>query len=475
MSDEKDTAGSLFKDDEEPVRTSPEIKVSDDGQEAYLIIPPRPLAVDLMQLLDEKGVNFNIDTGLVSKINKGLSDRMKLEPKYLVAKGKKPVDGHNGELILRTKKPEDIILSSEDLTKVDYKVYKRKMLALAEKENPVAMIIPPTKGFSGMDVYGNDLPGKDGEDVVLKLGQNVYQQGKKLVSKIDGLIVYKKGGDGVIDFDVSEVYLVDGDVDYHTGNIDFPGSVIVKGLIKAGFEVIAKNEVIADTIRGRVIAGGSVVAKQGILGGTERAEIRCAGSVYAKFMQFTDVVTGDSLIIKRSILSSVIYAQGEVKVEGAPGSIVGGSLYASKGVDAKTLGSESFVKTEIALYDSAQDVMILRNVVERRFEVSKELLKIETYLGANRHSVETDPEKRDKIAALHNKREQLRRELLEINRELKSLQGMLTKPVNFTIEAGKKVCPEVRVSISGKYMLIKNEKGKSTFFYDKANERIDVR
>jgi len=475
MSEEKDTAGSLFEDDAGPVRTPPEIKVSDDGQEAYIIIPPRPLAADIQQMLDDAGVGFNIDLELVAKINKSLYDGMKLESRYLLAKGKKPVKGQPGELILRTKKPEDIILSSEDLNKVDYRVYKRKMLALAEKEQPVAIIIAPTNGVEGMDVFGNVLACENGEEVSLNLGQNVYQQGRKLISKIDGLISYNKRNDGVIDFDVSEVYMVDGDVDYHTGNIDFPGSVIIKGTIKAGFEVVAKNEVVAETIRGKVITAGSVAAKQGIIGGVQRSEIRCAGSVYAKFMQFAEVVTGDGVFVSKSILSSVIYAQGEVKVDGAPGSIIGGNIYASKGVEAKVIGSESFVKTEIAVYGSAQDVMILRNVVERRFEITKNLTKIDSYLGTYRYDSEEDSEKRDYVAKLIREREELRKELLDINKELKSLQGDLKKPVDFTINVEKKIWPEVRVSVSGKFMHLKNEKDKCTFFYDKLNDIINFR
>lgn len=94
-------------------------------------------------------------------------------------------------------------------------------------------------------------------------------------------------------------------MDYSTGNIDFPpGSVMIKGIVKAGFEVRAKNEVIADTIQGgKVIAGGSVVAKQGgIIGGNKQAVVETGGgSVYAKFVERAKIVSGDSVVIKKSL------------------------------------------------------------------------------------------------------------------------------------------------------------------------------
>ncbi len=109
-----------------------------------------------------------------------------------MARGKKPVFGQHGELILRTKKPEDVILSSENLTQVDYRIYKQKLLTLAEAETPVAMVIAPTKGHDGMNVYGDKIPGADGEEVKLVLGSNAYLKGRKVISKIDGLVEYKK-------------------------------------------------------------------------------------------------------------------------------------------------------------------------------------------------------------------------------------------------------------------------------------------
>jgi len=477
MSEKQDITGSLFEEQEEPVRESPYIEVSDDGLLAHLIIPDKPLVVDIEKLLSEKDINFGIDNELVTTINKSLYDGIRLERKHLIAKGKKPVFGQPGELILRTKKPEDIILSSDDLTKVDYKIYKRKLLALAEEEKPVAMIIDPTKGHDGMDVYGNPIKGADGEEVSIVMGANVYQSGKKLISKIDGLVEYKKSRDNTISFDISEVLLIKGDVDYTTGNVDFPGSVIVKGVIKAGFTVVAKNEVVADTIRGNVFTGGTVISKQGILGGVNKSEIKAGGSVYAKFVQGAHIVTEDSVVVKKSIIGSDIYAEGSVVLDGSPGSIIGGSIFAVNSIDAKIYGSESYVKTEVALYSTAKGVIELRKVVAKRFDISKNLLRIETYLGNNRDQLFNgiSGDKTELINKLIHKRDALRKELLVKNAELKNIQAELTKPSENKIIVGKEIWPEVRVSISGKFILLKNERKKGYFFYDSLQGNIDFK
>lgn len=476
MTDNKDVLGSLFEDDE-PEKESPSIEIAEDGMEAYLLVPPQPMIMDIRELIGELGISFGVDSELVADINEKLLDGAKTERKYLLAKGKKPVFGQPGELILRTQKPEDMILSSEDLTQVDYKVYKKKMLALAEKEKPIAMVIEPTKGHSGMNIFGEAIEGKDGDEVVIDMGEHVYRSGKKIISKIDGLIEYRKNADGTIYFDVSEVYIVEGDVDYSTGNISFTGSVIVKGTVKAGFEVDARNEVVAETIRGTVKSGGAVVAKKGIIGGTKKAQIYAGGAVYAKFIQNAEIHSGESVEVKKSIIMSEVYAEKEVNVETSPGSIIGGSTYAVEGVNVKVLGSESFVKTEVALYQSVSDVVLLRDIISQRFELSKNLLRIDTYLGQDRKMLFNGVagDKKELVNKLLKKRDQLRRELLEKNGELKSIQRMLTTPVNGRIVVEKTVWPEVRISIAGKYMLLKNEKKKGSFYFDKENERVEFK
>lgn len=469
MIDDKDLVGSEFSDGTvtTSVKEMPYLEISDDKLSACIVIPPNPYPVDIKEMLDKHEVTYGIDSELVEKITRDLFDGFKMENRYEVATGKKPVTGQPGELILRTNSPEDMILSSEDLAQVDYKTYKRKLLALCEEEKPIAMVIQPTNGHNGMDVKGNPLEGKDGEEVIYKLGENVYEDGRKIVSKIDGLIEYKKNRDNSIDIDVTEVYIVKEDVDYSTGNIEFPGSVIVKGIIKAGFEVRAKKDVVAETIRGNVYTEGSVLAKQGIIGGTQFASIKAEGSVYAKFVQNARIVSGADINIKKSIVKSEIFAEGTIDVEKGPGSIIGGSLFAVNGINAKILGSDSFVKTEVAIYQSVKDILSMRDIAPKRFTLSKELNKLDTFLGGgNIKNMEYEGDKQELIKKVAAKRESIRRELLLLNNEMKSIQKRLAQPVKGVINVGKSVFPEVRVSVAGKYILIRKERGRGEFRFD---------
>ena len=66
---------------------------------------------------------------------------------------------------------------------------------------------------------------------------------------------------------VSEVLVV-GDVDLHTGNVDYDGSVMIKGDVKNGMHVQATADVYVNGFveNARITAQGDVIIKQGIIG-----------------------------------------------------------------------------------------------------------------------------------------------------------------------------------------------------------------
>ncbi|WP_277656390.1 DUF342 domain-containing protein [Seleniivibrio woodruffii] len=453
----------------------PVIEISPDRMIARVKFPPMPLCVDIFNLLAEAGVCSGIDTMTVRELNQMLTNGERLEETYIVARGREPSDGMEGELILRSTRPQDVILSSDELVSVDYRIYKQKQLALAEMEQPIAMIINPTEGRDGVDVTGKSVPAKPGQDVKLDLGRNVYISGKKVISRIDGLVEYGRVN-GIIYLDVSQVYIVKEDVDFTTGNIDFPGSVIVNGSIKAGFQVRARNEVIATTIRGRVIAGGGVTARQGIIGGQEAADIYSEGSVYAKFVHKAKIITNEGVYVKKSIMASEIYAEKEVIVDGAPGSIIGGKIFSVKEISAKVYGSESYVKTEVAIFTSVKDVVDMKKLVAQRFETSKMLNKLENYLGNNKEILMRQGEsKRAMIDKLLRKREQMRKEIASLDSMIKELQGKLVMNSTGRIEVQRHAYPEVKFMIGGRFVLTTEKTKRGTYYFDKKTEEVEFR
>ena len=69
------------------------------------------------------------------------------------------------------------------------------------------------------------------------MGKNVVCNPEMTImyAAIDGLFTLT-GGETI---NVFPIYEVNGDVDYHTGNIDFVGTVVIRGNVLTGFRIRA--------------------------------------------------------------------------------------------------------------------------------------------------------------------------------------------------------------------------------------------
>ena len=89
----------------------------------------------------------------------------------------------------------------------------------------------------GIDIFGNKIDFLP-VNAFFQVGNNITISEDKLslIANIDGCLFIKSGV-----LHVDDVYQIRGDVDFHTGNIDFNGDVIIGGDVKSGFQIISKE------------------------------------------------------------------------------------------------------------------------------------------------------------------------------------------------------------------------------------------
>ena len=153
---------------------------------------------------------------------------------------------------------------------------------------------------------------------------------------------------------VSEVFTVEGNVDYGTGNLDVSGDIEIKGNVGSGFEVRSGGNVL---IGGMVEPGAYVFSKgdieitQGIIGKTTKVVTH--GNLITKLVQESTVLSGASIEIAAYVYNANLRADKRVVVlQGAGkggGSIVGGRTCATEGIDTKIAGSTGGAKTELSI------------------------------------------------------------------------------------------------------------------------------
>lgn len=203
-------------------------------------------------------------------------------------------------------------------------------------------------GSEGKTVRGRSLTTTFGRDLDLNAfvgnGVAVSEDGLQLIATITG--TPSRVADKI---HLHPMLRIPRSIGLTTGNIDFPGNVVVDEDVGDGFTVRAEGDI---TIKGvalgaRLEAGGAVVLVNGMFGrGT--GEIVASGFVQASFLRDCTVTTDDDVIVSQEIVRSNVTAGRSVTVGGA-GSVVGGVIQAGREISAKVVGTASGIPTRLVL------------------------------------------------------------------------------------------------------------------------------
>lgn len=347
------------------------VGIADNQMEAYLSlgVPEgiEDISVnDVLYKLFEIGVEKGIDEQLIAKL---IKTRQPVN-KAVVARGKPRVDGRDAEikmLIDTDETPTPLLMEDGS---VDFK--NINLIKVVDKDQLLAVKVPATPGEPGYTVTGRILEPKPGEDAPLPRGKNTYasEDGLSLFSSLIGNVYVDSNY-----MHVENIYVVKGNVDYSTGNISYPGDVVINGDVKADFSVHTEGNII---VRGTVEAaeivstGGNVDVKKGIIGTQKekKARVVADGNVRALFIQEAVISAGKDIEVGSYILNSSIHAENEVRALRDRGLIAGSNVFSGSSVRAKNIGSISDTKTSIKVG------RIVKDEVNIKFQQLDEEVKV---------------------------------------------------------------------------------------------------
>lgn len=297
----------------------------------------------LEQFVKNNGVIYGLYYDVIHKIAK--DPKAYYYNETLIAAGDPPKQGENGSIKLahRLDDAHQRPIETAD-GKVDLKEVSR--INNVQRGQLIAERIAATEGKEGKGVTGIVLPGKNGKEARFKVGKNVVLNSEQtaMYAAIDGLIT-KTDNDKI---NVFPVYEVNGDVDYRTGNIDFVGTVVIRGNVLTGFRVKAAGDI-------RVIGGvegaeleseGSIEITGGVMAG-DKGFLKANRNIKLSFVQDGRLIAGENITVSQSIMHSHLKAGKSVVCSGAKGLIVGGIVQAGERVAARTIGNTMSTATSI--------------------------------------------------------------------------------------------------------------------------------
>ena len=359
------------------------VKVEISGDEMMaeaFITPPEDngKAVDVIEVkrvLKENGVVFGIVNN--ERIQTFVEEGKTLPVSFLAAKGQQPGAGEDAS-IKYTWQANGTEPAKDEGGKVDLR--ELDLVKSVKEGEIIAIKKPPTRGDAGTSVTGRETPGEWGSDLSVKPGANVEvsEDGVQFMATCAGSPKIAKDV-----LSVDPIYVVNGDVDYGTGNINFAGALDIRGSIQDGFVVKAEGNI---TIGGNVqaaeiISGGDIQVKGGIITRQE-GTVSAQGNVYAKFIENSIVEAEQDVVAERAIINSKIRANNRILCSSHEGKIIGGDIMAYHEIRAKHLGTE---KETVTLLRAGfkHDVFLKMSDTEER------LAKVLTDIERNTKSLKT--------------------------------------------------------------------------------------
>ena len=308
-----------------------------------------------MTLLELREVRHGIDETSIEKLCQDEMDPLH-KRSVCIARGSAAVAGEDGHVKFTVDPEKWAAKILEDGT-VDLR--ERNVAVSVKADQLLGEVVPATQGQPGMDLSGEEIPTTDGEECKFTAGENVREEREgevvKFYSQIDGNV--QVVGDSI---QVNPVFIVNGDVNYEIGNIDAAKDVQVSGSVCSGFSVKAGGTV---TVSGMIESGaavnarGDILVSQGIVGDTTK--VVALGNVETKFIQNSAVMAGGDIVVGSYVFSARARAGGRIVVNTGGGdrggSIVGGEVIATNGIESKLIGSASADRTLVGIGANPED------------------------------------------------------------------------------------------------------------------------
>ena len=224
--------------------------------------------------------------------------------------------------------------SAENRGRVDYRA--RSPFIIVKKGQTLAKLRPRKPGKEGKNVHGDVIPFVSRRPEGVSGGTNTRTEGNLILSDINGQLIESKNT-----LNVQETLVIKGAVGYATGNIIFPGDVMIEGPVSDGFKICSGGSV---TIKQtfdvtEAVTKGDLVVTGGIIG-RGAALLKSGGGIRTKFIENCRAAARKAVFVESEIINSSVFTLEHI-VMGDKGLVLGSDIYAVKGVKAGGIGKKA--------------------------------------------------------------------------------------------------------------------------------------
>lgn len=458
-----------------------EVSISPDKMQATMSCSPAygegaALTAELVTAkLKAAGVKYGIDSEAIEKAVAEANRSQAAQRDVVAAAGTPPLPGENG----RVEYSFDTETDSYDFKilpdgRIDYR--NTSSIIMAEQGQLLATLLPPQPGIVGVNLFNETVSAEKGKPAALTAGRGVEvsEDGSHYTATLNGSIMLN----GSL-LEVVNTYVVDSDVDYSTGNIEFNGNVVINGTVVQGFEVKADGDIIVarNVESARLEAGRDVVIRGGAQG-RGKGLVSAGRDIRLGYAQNARLEAQGNIYIDNFAVNSYVFTSKLLKMQEKRGVVIGGEVYAQRGVEVKELGSENGIKTYV---EAGTDFLVKRTIAELENVVEicdRNIGKIEGTLKAVSKAVRSGqqlPAQKKLLVkkALEKKNELLQRRTAVMTKRNDLAERAMEKDVCF-VRVRKRCHTDVVLRIRDAKMTVTEPRDNVRFYEDRQNGEVGV-
>jgi len=269
-------------------------------------------------------------------------------------------------------------------TQVDFKEFSPFLIV--KKGELLARGFAARPGVPGLTVYGVEIPAGKKDIKILKPGPHTLFAHGRVFSRLAGRFTLE--GDL---FDVSDLLELEAGVGYATGNIVFPGTIVVKGVVGDGFRMAAGGSITVKAAldASEVLCHGDLTVEGGIIG-KKPGVVRSGGTIKTLFIEHCQVESLGNVFVAKALLHAKLFTNANLTLDDG-GRIVASTVWVRGVLTCAQLGGENGPVRVVAGSDF---------VVHRKMEAIRSKYKVleDEILKDKKEGKDPDV---DRIAALH--------------------------------------------------------------------------
>ncbi len=222
--------------------------------------------------------------------------------------------------------------------------YNESTVIVVAAGDEIARLTPSTPGQDGCNIFGAAVASRTGKDLEGVVDEScVLSAHNGIIAQIDGHLIFQNQK-----IRINPHLEIAGNVDFSTGNIDFPHDVVIQKGVRDRFRVSSSGDLEVQKLveAAHLSSHQNIVLHQG-MAGREVGAIQAGGDLRSGYLEAVHgAVAGDCHVL-REITNCTLRIGGRIDAPGA--AIRGGELSVARGGTVGTLGSARGVATLVLL------------------------------------------------------------------------------------------------------------------------------